>query len=333
MNLVRAEIGRLAARRFVQLMVLLLGTAFGVTIATTLAGSHQPTAFEVQVAEAQAANQRANVQRWYAECLEAERTGASELSARYQGNCEDVSPDRVDASDFLSGVFVFDQQILDLTYFLIAFLCLFGFLVGASYIGADLTSGGMTNLLLWRPQRMVVLGTKLGTLLAGVLGLSVVASALYLGSFRLIAEVRGLPGAPDAPFWTDLGLTVTRGLLLVLMVTALGFAAATLGRHTSAALGVAAAYAVVWEAGGRIVMGIVDVARPDQLMLSSYVIAWVGGEIRLWAMSGECAPQIGSGYCDLSYHILWPAGLVVLLGLTVLAVGGAFATFRRRDLA
>ncbi|GAB3971309.1 ABC transporter permease subunit [Plantactinospora veratri] len=333
MNLVRAEIGRLAARRFVQLMLVLLVTAFGVTVATTLAGSHQPTAAEIGVAEARAEQQRVDARQWYADCLRAERAGASAPEVRYQGNCADLHPDRIDASDFLTGVFVFDRQILDLTYFLIAFLCLFGFLVGASYIGADLTSGGMTNLLLWRPRRMVVLGTKLGTLLAGVLGVSVAASAVYLGAFRLIAEVRGLPGSPGAAFWTDLTGTVARGLLLVLMVTALGFATATLGRHTSAALGVAAAYGVVWEVGGRIVMGLVDVARPDQLMLSSYVIAWVGGRIRLWAMAGDCAPAAGSGYCDLSYSILWPAGLVVLLGLTLLALGGAFAAFHRRDLA
>ncbi|MDG4785378.1 ABC transporter permease [Micromonospora sp. WMMD1102] len=333
MRLVRAEFGRLAARRFVQLMVVLLAAAFGVTVATTLAGSHQPNAVEIRVAEERAERQRAEAVRWYADCLSARRSGDPELELKYQAGCAELAPDRVDASDFLTGVFVFDRQILDLTYFLVGFLCLFGFLVGASYIGAELTSGGMTNLLLWRPRRMVVLGTKLGTLLAGVLGLSVVSVALYLGTFRLIAEVRGLPGSPDSAFWTDLTVTVVRGLLLVLMVTALGFATATLGRHTSAALGVAAGYAVLWEAGGRIVMGIVDVARPDTLMLSSYVIAWVGGEIRLWGLAGDCTGSVGSGSCDPSYSILWPAGLVVLLGLTVLAVGAAFTAFHRRDLA
>jgi len=330
-NLVRAEIGRLAARRFVQLMLVLLVTAFGITIATTLAGSHRPTASELAVAEDRAEQRRADAQRWYADCLAAEQSGASSGNVRYEGGCEDLDPARIDASDFLTGVFVFDHQILVLVYFLITFLCLFGFLVGASYIGADLTSGGMTNLLLWRPQRTLVLGTKLGTLLVGVLGVSVVASALYLGAFRLIAEVRGLPGQANGVFWTDLSMTVVRGLLLVLVATALGFAVATLGRHTSAALGVAAAYAVVWEAGGRIVMNIVDVSRPDQLMLSSYLIAWVSGDIRLFA-ANACISD-GGGYCDPSYTIFWPAGLVVLLVLVAATVAGAFATFRRRDLA
>ncbi|MFC6017668.1 ABC transporter permease subunit [Plantactinospora solaniradicis] len=331
MNLVRAEIGRLAARRFVQLMLVLLVTAFGITVATTLAGSHQPGAAELQKAEAWAEQQREDVRAWYARCI-ADQPAGPGTGTRYRGNCEDLDPAQVDASDYLSGVFVFDRQILDLVYFLVGFLCLFGFLVGASYIGADLTSGGMTNLLLWRPQRMVVLGTKLGTLLAGVLAVAVVASVVYIGAFRLIAEFRGMPGTPNATFWTDLSMTLVRGLLLVLMVTALGFAVATLGRHTSAALGVAAAYAVVWEAGGRIVMGIVDVARPDQLMLLSYVAAWVTGDIRLYAMDG-CVQQATTGSCDPSYTILWPAGLAVLLALVVVTVGAAFTAFHRRDLA
>ena len=49
-------------------------------------------------------------------------------------------------------MFTFAEEAEPLLYFLIAFLALFGFLVGASYIGADLNSGGVVNLLLWRPR-------------------------------------------------------------------------------------------------------------------------------------------------------------------------------------
>lgn len=331
MNLVRAEVVRLLARRFTQLMLVLLIVAFGVTIATTIGGSHQPTAAELARAESDAARQRAESAQWYAECLAEKRNLNSPDFGRYPQNCDDVNPARIDAVDFLYGVFVFDQQVRPLTYFLVAFLALFGFLVGASYVGADLNSGGMTNLLLWRPQRMTVLGTKLGTLLGGTLLVSVVAGALYLGAFRVIAEVRGLPGDLDAEFWRWLGLTSARGLLLVLMVTAMGFAVATLGRHTAAALGAAAAYAVVWELGGRIVMEIIEAARPEQWMLSSYVAAWMNGGVQFWdrhACSGS-----GSGVCDGSYTITWQVALVVLLAVTAVCVGAAFGNFRRRDLA
>lgn len=329
MNLVRAEAARLAARRFTQLMLVLLVVAFGVTIATTVAGSHQPTSAEVARAESEAAEQRRQAEQWYAECL-AERRDLSVEHRRYPTECQDVSPEAFDATDFLYGVFVFEKQVRPLAYFLVAFLALFGFLVGASYVGADLNSGGMTNLLLWRPQRLTVLGTKLGTLLAGTLLVSVVAAALYLGAFRVIAEVRGLPGDLDAAFWGSLSLTLARGLTLILMVTGIGFAIATLGRHTAAALGAVAAYGVVWEAGARIVMEIVETSRPDQWMFTSYLGAWMNGEAQFWdrhACRGDYA-----GYCEGSYVITWPMALVVLSVVTGACLAAAFTSFRSRDL-
>lgn len=331
MNLVRAEASRLIARRFVDLMLLLLIAAFGVTIATTIAGSHQPTAAEIASAEAQAAAQHRAEQLRYDRCLAQTRELGPQSPDWFPTSCEELRPRKYHAADFLYQVFVFERQIRPLMYFLVAFLALFGFLVGASYIGADLTSGGMTNLLLWRPQRMVVLGTKLGTLLAATLLVSVVAGALYLGAFRLIAEIRGLPGDLDGEFWRWLGLTAGRGLVLILLVTTVAFAIATLGRHTAAALGAVAAYAVVWEAGVRIVMEIVGTARPDQWMLSSYIGVWMAGRAEFWDRR-VCQDDI-LGYCSQSYTIEWPVGLAVLLAVTAACAGAAFLNFQRRDLA
>ncbi|HEX2772106.1 MAG TPA: ABC transporter permease subunit [Micromonosporaceae bacterium] len=328
MNLLRAELSRLAARRFVQLMVVLLIGAFGITIATTLTSSHQPSANEIAVADDRAAQQRRDQQPSYERCLTDQR-----FSPRSQPlqDCEAMNPERIDGEDFLYGVFVFEREIRPLMYFLVAFLALFGFLVGASYVGADLNSGGMTNLLLWRPTRMTVLGTKLGALLGAMLFGSVVASALYLSAFWTIAQTTGLPGDLDGNFWRWMGLTSGRGLTLILGVTALGFAIATLGRHTAAALGAVAAYAIVWEVGARIVLDIVEARRPELWMMSTYVGAWMSGDIQLWdrhACSGT-----GFGYCDGEYTLTWVHGAAVLGALFVGFAVGAFANFRRRDLA
>ncbi|MGC4747243.1 ABC transporter permease subunit [Micromonospora sp. DT201] len=277
MNLVRAELERLSARRFVQLMVVLLIVAFAVTAATTLAGSHKPSADEMAHAQAQASETLKSMEITFQECL-ARQNGtlpAGDMESYRSTDCSALDPIRADRlpilADYLPGVFSFAQQARPLLYFLIAFLVLFGFLVGASYIGADLNSGGVVNLLLWRPRRLTVLGAKLGTLLGSVLVLSVLASLAYLATFWVIGQTAGLPSRLNSEFWRSLGAVHGRGLVLVLLASALGFAIATLGRHTSAALGAAAAYAVVWELGGRLVLEIVDARRPDQLMLSSHI--------------------------------------------------------------
>ncbi|SCF17982.1 ABC-2 family transporter protein [Micromonospora matsumotoense] len=336
MNLVRAELERLTARRFVQLMVLLLAVAFAVTTATTLLGSHRPTTSEMSAAQTQAARAVAAMEAEHTRCLQIK---AGEIPIIKDGeyvpaDCAELDPARMAqlplATDYLSSVFVFSHEARGLLYFLIAFLVLFAFLVGASYIGADLNSGGVVNLLLWRPGRLTVLGTKLGTLVGVVAALSVLSSALYLGTFWTIGQTAGLPGPLDGEFWGQLGAIYGRGLVLVLLAAVLGFGIATLGRHTSAALGAVAAYAVVWEVGCRLVLQIIDVARPDQLMLSTYLGAWLSGKVELWDGNG-CPP--GGGVCDGGlYTITWAPALLVLLALTGAVAGAAFAAFRRRDL-
>ncbi|NJP33775.1 ABC transporter permease subunit [Micromonospora thermarum] len=337
MNLVRAELERLGARRFVQLMVVLLVLAFGVTALTNVAISHQPSPSEMTVAQQKADSERREMDLLHERCLARQR---GELPAEpfdgsyYPADCSEVDPglrERLPvAADHLVGVFTFSKDTRPLLYFLIAFLVLFGFLVGASYIGADLNSGGVVNLLLWQPRRIAVLGAKLGTLMAAVLLLSLLATVAYLATFWMIALVDGHVGPVDAEFWSDLGAVWARGLVVVLLATVIGFAIATLGRHTSAALGAVAAYAVVWELGARLVLEILEVSRPDQLMLSSYLGAWLAGRAQFWDRNACTDPF--AGFCDGTYTLTWPSGLVVLLLLAGGLTAAAFAVFRRRDL-
>ncbi|MCG5436774.1 ABC transporter permease subunit [Micromonospora foliorum] len=336
MNLVRAELERLSARRFVQLMVVLLVLAFAVTAATTMAGSHKPTAGELNSARAQAAEARRDLEATHQECLNRQNgTLPADTDKYFPSDCSEVDPIRQERlpipADFLPGVFTFAEQARPLLYFLIAFLVLFGFLVGASYIGADLTSGGVVNLLLWRPRRMTVLAAKLGTLLGTVLVLALLASVAYLATFWVIGQTAGLPGRLDGEFWRSLGAVHGRGLVLVLLSSALGFAIATLGRHTSAALGALAAYAVVWELGGRLVLEIVDAPKSDLFMVSSHIGAWLNGGARFYDEQ-LCRGSIDGPYCEGFYTVTWAPALLVLLAITGGLTAAAFAMFRRRDL-
>ncbi|MEJ3749355.1 ABC transporter permease [Actinomycetes bacterium KLBMP 9797] len=321
-TLVRAELSRLLARRFVQLMAVLLAAAFAVTVATTVAGSHEPTADEWERAEVLVVEERANRD----EQLRTVCSG-SQRPAEY---CEQLRTQEPRIEDYLFGVFVFEREITPLLFFLIAFLALFAFLVAASFVGAELHSGGMTNLLLWRPQRLTVLGAKLGTLLAALLAVAVTATVVYIGAFWVVGTVSGLRGDVDGEFWADLVMLIVRGLAVVLGAGAVGFTLATLGRHTAAALGTVAAYGTVWEIGARIVMEVVEVGRPDVLVLSTYLAAWVDGHVTL-VDRRACMPSYTSA-CDGTYTLTWAHGGLVLTALVAALVITAFTTFRRRDL-
>ncbi|HWH01110.1 MAG TPA: ABC transporter permease, partial [Pilimelia sp.] len=231
MNLLRAELGRLTARRFVRLMVVLLVVAGGLAMATTVASSSPPDAQRVAAAARQAAEERANAARFLAECRAARAPGAPQSLREKYPPCERIDVNQPVTEDFLYGVFVFDRQIKVLLLVLAAFLALFGFLVGASYVGAELASGGMTNLLLWRPRRGRVLGTKLAAVTGGVFVASVLATLLYVGGFWLIGQTVGLPGRVTAHEWGAHGLLALRGIGVAVVATVVGFCVATLGRH------------------------------------------------------------------------------------------------------
>lgn len=334
MNLIKAELSRLVSRRFVQVLTILLFAVFGITVAVTLASSHQPTAAEWQQAQQSAERQREESARWQSECLAAHQPGTPESVAR--NFPDDIRHCRVDLAqikpeDFLYDAFVFRQYVYLLIGFLAAYLALFGFLIGATFVGAELASGGVTNLLLWRPQRLRVLGAKLGVLLGVVGAFSTVFTLIYVGTFWTLGHTNGYPGRLEEGFWGDLTMVCVRGITLALVATALSFGVATIGRHTAAALGLLTAYTVVWEGGGRLIMDVLRAPLIDPWFLSTYVISWMTGRYEFPRRYGVYCDS-AYGDCDWNITIYWWQAGLVLAGLLALFVGGAFANFRRRDL-
>lgn len=326
MSLLRAELDRLLARRLVRLMFVLLLVAFGITVATTLAASTTPTSAQLATATQQAEQERLRAELNYRDCLAAQSPGPAELREQFPPFCPPVDPADYRPENYVPGAFVFEREIEGLLYFQIAFLALFGFVVAASFIGTELASGGVTNLLLWESRRSRVLGAKLGVILAAVAVVAVVSTALFVGAFWVIAEVAGLPGRMTGQRWGWLVLTALRGLGTVLGAAVGGFAIATLGRHTAAALGAVAAYAVLWEAGARVVMTVVDTSLTELWMLSTYLGAWTTG-----------TQSVFNNNCRYNYEVCtidvyWGHAAAVFGVLLAALLGTAFRSFDRRDL-
>lgn len=309
MDLVRAELSRLLARRFVQLMLFVLVVCFCLTVLVVFGKSKHPTERMWAVAREQAASVQQERQLEYNACLN--------HPTRPVAACETLRTEPVEPEDYLFGVFNFAREIEELVYFLTAFLAFFGFLVAASFIGSELQSGGVVNLLLWRPNRAAVLGAKLGVALGFVAVVSVAYTAIYVAGFYLLAEATGWVGRVDSPaFWIDLVLLCTRGIILGLVVSAVGFAIATIGRHTAAALGTLIGYIVVWELGARLIVETLNInnnTSRDQWFLASHVTAWMSGR---------------EGYSLTTFADSAMTLAVIVAALTALA----FVSFRRRDI-
>jgi ABC-2 type transport system permease protein len=322
-RLFRAEWTRLFARRFTKIMLVVVITVLAVVGLSVAANSHRIDDAARTKARAEAAAELQRYQKAEADCRAAKERG-EDISRRYPPDC-DFGPFQPQEDWFLPYEFRFRAEMPNFLLVAAGVLTLFGFLVGASFVGAEWTSGGMTNLLLWRPRRLVVLGSKLFTLLVGVLLTSALVIAAYVGSFWLIARYRGALGNLTRGFWESLALTGGRAVGLVLVGAAAGFALASLGRHTATALGVGIGYALIVEVGGQIVLSALAARDPARYVLSSYVSGWLFKRY-------ELPPSNCAGLECKAYVITWGMSAAVLGAVVLATVLVAFVSMRRRDV-
>ncbi|HET6533244.1 MAG TPA: ABC transporter permease subunit [Actinoplanes sp.] len=330
MSLYRAETRRLAKRRFTRWLLVGALLVLGAVVVGTAFTNQKVGAAQIAAAEADA-------ERNYQENLryaEQERQRCETDPSAYGGDCSQLyTPQREEyrAEDYMASTFDFRQKFGDMITTLAAIVGLAAFVIGASYIGAEWTSGGMMNLLLWRPQRLKVLGTKLIALLVGLGAVSVVLSAVWTGIFVLIANLRGTMAGMTAGAWQSVVLTEVRAVALILVAGAIGFGLAALGRHTALALGAAVGAIVVFQFGLVTVLSLARVPFAEAWLLPTWVAAWMYKEITLEDYN-SCDFSATQGCQPPELTLTWPmSGGLMALAL-VLIVGAAMWTMRSRDI-
>lgn len=337
MSLPKAEVRRLFKRRVTRifLVLTLLGLAiFPVAFAFT---SQKTGPEQLRAAEATA---RANYeqalvshQRMVAECEAAKAAGATDTDMRYGPDCGKPfapTPEMFSTEYYLPFQFNFRQEFPVSLMVFSAILALVAFVIGASFVGAEWHSGGMMNLLLWRPRRIPVLLTKLGVVLGSMLGLTAVLGALWTVAFWAIGRYDGVIGGMTAGAWQSFALTGARGATLVLLATVVGFCLASFGRHTAMALGVGIGAIVISEIGLRIALELVQVRFGERYIISTYVTSWLNKEMTIYDyrscdfVMGSCSPA--------EMTLTWQDSSVVFgVGLVVVLVA-ALWSIRRRDI-
>lgn len=334
MSLYKAETRRLVMRRFTRLFVacgllVLAAVAAGVFLTNQKAS---PATVAQAKAEAQAAYQQVveETNRSIQECQAAQGTAKA---SDYPPKC-DITPPQTAEFDpqwYMPASFDFRSKFPSMVSTFAAVLALVAFIIGASFVGAEWSSGGMMNLLLWRPRRAQVLGTKLAVLLAGTTVLTVVLSAIWTAGFYGIAMARGSTAKMTSGAWQSIALMEARALALVLLAGALGFGLASIGRHTAMALGVAIGVIVVLQFGVGAVLGLANVKFPELYLAPFWIIAWMNKQYVAenyqtcdFSPNGGCQPD--------TLTITWQMAGGAMVLLFVLVVGGAMWTMRKRDI-
>ncbi|MFF0150910.1 ABC transporter permease subunit [Micromonospora sp. NPDC005203] len=338
MSLFRTELRRLAKRRFTRYMTLLGLLVLAAVVVGVFLTNQKIDAGQLAKAERQAEQQYQDQVRWSeqarVDCERAKAAGTSN-DDRYPDDCSQISPpprEEIQAQWFLPSTFDFRKTFDETLIPFAAILALVGFVVGASFVGAEWSNGGMMNLLLWRPKRLTVLLTKLAALLTGMLAVALPAAVLWFAGFWGVATFRGSTEKMTSGAWQSFVLTGVRGVVLVLVVTTIGFALASLGRHTAMALGGVVAVMVVGQFGLGILLGLANVRWPEAYLLPTYLLAWMLKTVKLqdWdsceaTFNGSCEPA--------SMDITWQQSSVLLSVAVVVILGAALWTMRRRDIS
>lgn len=337
MSLPKAEVRRLFKRRVTRifLTVTLLGLAIfpvAFTITSQRATPERRAAAEAQ-AQREFENATAQFERSVAECEAAKARGETGLDERYGPDCgADYGPQRewFSAQGYMPYEFNFRDEFQPSLGVLAGILAMVAFVVGASFVGAEWHSGGMMNLLLWRPRRVPVLLTKLGVLVGSMLGVTAVIGALWTVAFWAVGRYDGQLGKLTAGVWQSIGLTGLRGVTLVLLAATIGFCLASIGRHTAMALGVGIGAVAVSEIGLRILFELIQVRFGDRYILSTYLVAWFDKSMTIFDYracdfsGGSCTPP--------EYVVTWQQSAVLLGAALVLGLFGAVWSMRRRDV-
>jgi ABC-2 type transport system permease protein len=326
-QLFAAEWSRLFSRRVTVVTLVLIGTLLALlTFGFTLVRS-SPTPAELATAKERAVSAGQIWDEKVDHCGKVqsglENAGPNDDFPR---GC-DYGP-RPTAESLLDYGFSFHRQWPSLYYAAAIVLALAGFVLGASFVGVEWSSGGMASLLLWAPRRGSVLGAKLLAALAGVGLVSVVYLTVWTGAFMAVAAGNGTVSQMTAGEFGSLLLTGVRVILLALAGTALGFSIASIGRHTSTALGVGVTYLLLYEFGSTVLFTVVQTTDyAEKWRLSSYARAWLN---RSFTFQADATKTTG-GVPKVGFSGSWEQGGLVLAAVTAVVVAAAFFSMRRRD--
>jgi ABC-2 type transport system permease protein len=334
-SLYAAETRRLVKRRFTRYFTLGALVVLAAIAVAMFATNQKIGPAQIADAKAQAhAEYQRNLDRandFKQKCLAAKGTADA---SQYPANCDDAgvpTEDNFDPQWYLPATFDFRKKFPDLVTTLAALLAVVGFVIGASFVGAEWSSGGMANLLLWRPQRLRVLGTKLLAFLTGLAGLTVVLSAAWTGIFTLIAKYRGTSASMTTGAWKSLGLMEARGLALVVVAGAVGFGLASIGRHTAMALGVAIGLVIVFQFGLGTALSLAKVKFAQAYLIPFWMVAWMKQSYPVEDYN-SCDFSATEGCRPDTFTITWHMAGTALAAAFVVIVGAALWTIRRRDI-
>ena len=306
-GLLRSEVLRFRSRRLVWVLatLALLGILIGVGIGAVK--SHRPTpAQEAEFAQA--------VRQEMASCMAGVFVRPS-----------DLPPGETMASFCVQRLGIDNQRpaelelatlpdILKGTSFL---LIVIGLVVGASVVGADWQSGTMATLLTWEPRRIRLLLARALVVAASAFLLAVFLQTVLSLGIAEASSLRGTTAGTGGAFTRSVVGVIARIGVMAAIVSLVGVAVSTVGRATSASLGVVFVYLALVESLLRAL-----VPRIARWLLSVNTVVFVDGKAQNISDSSFRSIVVTPGHATF---------IIIAYALILMALAVAF--FRNRDVS
>ena len=198
------------------------------------------------------------------------------------------------------------------------------FVIGASYIGADLKSGMVEQILTWEPRRLRFVTARIVAGLVSTAVIAMILAALLVFLLYLLAALVGTVDGTSGELWGNVAAAVGRTGLAAGLFCAFGVAVTLLLDSSVAAI---TGFVIYW------------------FIVESFLLSTFLPKVAVW-LPVTNASSFGSGadveHIDGSvfsgdfeivrHHGYLMAGLVLLVWVAV-SVVGAGGVFSRRDVA
>ena len=319
MRLLSVELNRFRSRRAVVVILVVAAGLAALLVASAAYDTRPISGTERSTAEREAAQQRLNADPDYRNCLADPSRYFDENATR--ADCAQILPQ---PEWYLNrSALDLDRELHGRGLTLLVLLAGTAVLVGATFAGADWSSGSMSNQLLFVSGRPRVWAAKAVAVVVGTTVLAAVVTAAFWAVLYAISASRGLH--TSAATWRDIAETSGRGVALAAAVALGSFAVTMLLRHTGATLGLLFGYAVVGEG----LVAALPFDKMTQWSLPYNLAAWLQDGVQVYDNSLRCGT---SQPCSSTYVLPLSHAAVYLGVLLALAVVVSVLTFRRRDV-
>ena len=208
-----------------------------------------------------------------------------------------------------------------------ALVALIAFMIAASFIGAEYSSGSITNWLTFIPRRGHVFWSKLLTLIGFTALLGALSSAITLAAALVLARLYG----SHVESLRELAEMGARGVLAVIGLAVLGFCIGLVTRHTAGPIGILLGYGVVWI----LRMGILGEQAWTQRMTRwtpDGNLAAIVDHGFTYSVPAETVTAEGVNIDYIEHTISLTHGIAYWSILLILVVLGSLLIFHRRDV-